>query len=276
LEIHEIRYFLAVSETLNFTRAAEACNVSQPALTRAIKNLEEKLGGALIHRERSKTHLSELGLMMRPYFAEMLDSMEEARRQAESFVRLKEARLNVGLMCTIGPPMLIDLFSEFNAHYEGVELRLKDGAAGQLEDLLSDGEVDVAIYCRPETPSEALHALPLYQEPLVVVVAPTHPLAKLEKVSLPDLEGQSYLSRVNCEYRDAIAEVRRGLGVNIKSPYASDRDDWIQCMVMSGLGFTIMPEYAVSLQGLEKRPFVEPSFLPVSYTHLTLPTICSA
>ena len=61
MEMHQIRYFLAVAETLNFTRAAEKCNVTQPALTRAIQKLEEELGGLLLRRERSLTHLSDLG-----------------------------------------------------------------------------------------------------------------------------------------------------------------------------------------------------------------------
>src|SRR5262245_47825542 len=71
MELHEIRYFLALCDTLNFTRAAEQCNVSQPALTRAIQHLEGKLGGPLVHRERANTHLTELGRIMRPYFQQI-------------------------------------------------------------------------------------------------------------------------------------------------------------------------------------------------------------
>ncbi|MGY9105521.1 MAG: LysR family transcriptional regulator, partial [Alphaproteobacteria bacterium] len=67
MEMQQVRYFLALAQELNFTRAAEACNVTQPALTRAIKGLEDELGGPLFHRERANTHLSELGLIMRPH-----------------------------------------------------------------------------------------------------------------------------------------------------------------------------------------------------------------
>jgi DNA-binding transcriptional LysR family regulator len=66
MEMHQIRYFLAVCETLNFTRAAEQCNVTQPALTRAIQKLEEELGGLLFRRERHLTHLTDLGRLVRP------------------------------------------------------------------------------------------------------------------------------------------------------------------------------------------------------------------
>jgi len=260
MELHEIRYFLALSETLNFTRAAETCNVTQPALTRAVKSLEDKLGGTLIHRERGNTHLTDLGRMMLPYFEETFGQLQEAQRRAQSFVKLKEARLTIGLMCTIGPSRLIDLFSDFNASYHGIELYLRDGAANQLEQLLTAGEIDVAIYCKPEAPSEALHALPLYTERFMIAVSPTHPLARAPEIRLSDLEGQSYLSRVNCEFRDYIREVREEMGIEIKRPYTSERDDWIQCMALAGLGFTLIPEFAVTIPGLVVRPLTEPAF----------------
>src|SRR3712207_8184276 len=89
MEMHQIRYFLAVCEELNFTRAAERCNVAQPSLTRAIKLLEEELGGSLFHRERANTHLSELGRMVRPYLEEVYAKTQEAKRQALDFGELK-------------------------------------------------------------------------------------------------------------------------------------------------------------------------------------------
>ncbi len=261
MELHEIRYFLALSQTLNFTRAAEACNVTQPALTRAIKSLEDKLGGNLIHRERGNTHLTELGRMMLPYFTEMFSKMEEAKKRAQSFVTLDQARLTIGLMCTIGPTRLIDLFGSFTRRYEGVELFIKDGSANQLELLLEQGEIDVALYCKPETPSEALHMVPLYSERFVIAMSPTHPLARLSQITIHDLEGHNYLSRINCEYRDYIKDVREAMGVSVRRPYSSERDDWIQCMVMAGMGFTVIPEYAVSVPDIATRPLVDPEFI---------------
>jgi len=261
MELHEIRYYLALSETLNFTRAAEVCNVTQPALTRAIRSLEDKLGGTLIHRERGNTHLTDLGRLMLPYFSEMFGHMAEAKKRAESFVKLREARLAVGLMCTIGPANLVDLVAGFNDEHQGIELYLKDGTACQLEALLTQGEIDVAIYCKPEAPSEALHTLPLYRERFMVAVAPGHQLARLDQVTIPDIDGENYLCRVNCEYLGYIRDIRESMGVEIRRIYSSERDDWIQCMVLAGLGFTIIPEFAVTVPGLAIRPLVEPEFV---------------
>ena len=112
MEIHEIRYFMMLSQTLNFTRAAESCNVSQPALTRAIQNLEDKLGaGPLVNRERGNTHLTELGHIMVPYFEQVLAGVEQAQVKAQSYRQSSVASLSLGLMCTIGPSRMVVVVS---------------------------------------------------------------------------------------------------------------------------------------------------------------------
>ena len=84
MELHQIRYFLALCEELNFTRAAERCTVAQSSLTRAIKALEIELGGALFHRERANTHLSKLGQKVRPFLQQAYGHVEGAKRQART------------------------------------------------------------------------------------------------------------------------------------------------------------------------------------------------
>src|SRR3954454_18713418 len=88
MEMHQIRYFLAVCLTLNFTRAAEQCHVTQPALTRAIQKLEEELGGLLFRRERKLTHLTDLGNLVRPQLEQILKQSEQAHSAAKSFLQL--------------------------------------------------------------------------------------------------------------------------------------------------------------------------------------------
>ena len=83
MELHQIRYFLAVASTLNFTRAAEQCNVTQPALTKGVQKLEQELGGPLIYRERQLTQLTDLGKEVLPMLERTLASAETARRRAQ-------------------------------------------------------------------------------------------------------------------------------------------------------------------------------------------------
>lgn len=261
MELHELRYFLALCETLNFTRAAAACNVTQPALTRAIRRLEERLGAQLINRERGNTHLTEFGRVMLPHFQKMLRAKEAAERQAEDFVSLKHVRLTIGLMCTIGPFVLADMFHAFAQANPGISLTLKDGEALEIEMQLIAGAIDVAIYCKPESASEHIQSTPLFTERFVVAVAENHPLARLEQIRVRDLDGHEYLWRTNCEYAGQIDQAFEDLGVEVDYPYDSERDDWIQSMVLAGLGFTVIPEFAIIVPGLVTRPLVEPNFV---------------
>lgn len=259
MEFHEIRYFLAVSEVLNFTRAAEHCNVSQPALTRAIQKLEDEFGaGQLIHRERGNTHLTELGHMMKPYFEKVMQQMAQARRKAADFAHLSNARLTIGLMCTVGPARLVGLFDAFNARFPGVELYLRDARAEVLERQLLQGDLDLAIYAMPQENDDQFHRLTLYSERFMIAMAPRHPLTQKNAVAHRDLEGQRYLSRANCEYAEFINAIVKEQGVHFSLPYLSERDDWIQAMVLAGLGFTYIPEFAVTQPGLCVRPLIDP------------------
>ena len=111
VELYQIRYFLAAAETLNFTKAAEGCAVTQPTLTRAIKKLEDELGGQLFHRERNNTHLTELGREMCHRFESIHQQAEAAGQVARQLLNLEKATLNIGVMCTIGPERVMALLA---------------------------------------------------------------------------------------------------------------------------------------------------------------------
>lgn len=261
MEMHEIRYFLALCETLNFTRAAEHCHVSQPSLTRAIQNLEQELGGELLHRERHRTHLTELGRLMQPYLEQVLLQAQAAKQRAKDLVALKGAPLCLGLMCTLGPRRLIPLMREFRLRYPDVDLTLRDANAEALQAALDSGEIDVALVALPEGIPDRFHGLPLYEERFLIAVAPGHRFEKLNAVRAKDLHGELYLSRINCELGDFMLRVYAELGVELTRPYRSERDDWILSMAAAGLGFSFVPEYSVTNGGLVTRPLIEPSVL---------------
>src|SRR4051794_21822215 len=111
MEMSQIRYFRALCDELNFTRAAERCNVSQPSLTRAIRLLEEEFGGPLFHRERTNTHLSELGRIIKPHLDQVFEQTLLAAKQAREFASMHRVKLTVGVMCTIAPTGLVELVS---------------------------------------------------------------------------------------------------------------------------------------------------------------------
>ena len=260
MEMHEIKYFLVLAEELNFTRAAERCNVSQPSITRAIKMLELELGGPLFHRERLKTHLSELGRMMKPYLEQVYNEAQSAKRRAAEFINLKQTPLRLGLMCTIAPDNLIDFIKAVLDRHTGISLKIVDAPAQQLEDDLLSGELEVAIYATPGKPQDSLlHYIPLYEEDFVAVAPRGHPICTNAIIPIKALDGHRYLSRINCEFGTSIDHVFDEQQVEWPAIYESERDDWILAMVAAGLGLAFMPISSVKHPGVEARP-LSPSF----------------
>lgn len=258
MELHEVRYFLALSRTLNFTKAAEQCNVTQPALTRAIQKMEDEMGGLLFSRERGNTHLTDLGRLLEPQFAEMLARAEGVKRSAARFLRLEGTQLNLGVMYTIGPMRFVGFLNRFRAQHPGIELTMVDSVPRRLIEMLTSGELDVAVMsCAAGFPAP-LQAVPLYAERFMVACGQDHPFAERPQVTMAEMNGETYLQRVSCEYLEVLRDKLHDCGVDIERSYRSEREDWIQTMVAAGMGVCFLPEYAAILPGLALRPVVAP------------------
>ncbi|MCB4825170.1 LysR family transcriptional regulator [Roseicella aerolata] len=258
MEIHEIRYFLAVCRTLNFTKAAEQCNVTQPALTRAVQKLENELGGLLFSRERGNTHLTELGRLMQPHLEEVLARTVAAKEQAGRFLRLESAHLRLGVMCTIGPLRFVGFLNHFRTDHPGIELTLTENVLVRLSEALLGGELDVAVMAKADGFDERLRAEPLYSERFVVACSVGHPFARRNAIAMREMDGQIYLQRINCEFRDVLREQCEACGAQIVRSYRSEREDWIQTMVAAGMGVCFLPEFSATHPGVVVRPVQDP------------------
>jgi DNA-binding transcriptional LysR family regulator len=261
MQMHQIRYFLVLAEELNFTRSAARCNVAQPSLTRAIKALEEELGGPLFHREHANTRLTELGKVVRPYLEDVYRGAETARRKARELVDNRTMPLRLGLMCTIAPNQLLDFIHAVQANHPMVRLQIVDAAAGKLQEALLAGDLDSAIYAMPMVPpDERLHYLPLYRERFVVVTRPDHRFAGRNAVCVRELDGERYLARTNCEYDAPATRIFDEQRADCETVYESERDDWILAMAAAGIGFSFMPELSARHPGVVALPLIEPEF----------------
>jgi DNA-binding transcriptional LysR family regulator len=262
MEMHQIRYFIALSMTFNFTRAAEQCGVSQPSLTRAIQALEAELGGPLFHRERLRTHLTELGRVMLPFMEAISNQAASARSEAEAYRRLESAPLLIGAMCTVGPAIISDLIVKFRDSFPTVEVVVADCTAKSLAEMMRAGELNVALFGGPmPLDPEPFHSLPMFDERFLIVVARGHPFTKLRVVRATDLNDQAYVNRANCEYLDVARAEFAARGVATRRVFSSERDDWVQGMIKAGLGFGFFPEFSVTDPNLVTRPLIEPEFV---------------
>jgi DNA-binding transcriptional LysR family regulator len=258
MEMHQVRYFLAVCETLNFTRAAENCNVSQPALTRAVHKLEEELGGLLLRRENNLTHLTDFGRLVRPHLEQMMAKVEAAKSTAMHFLRMDNAPVNLGVMCSIGPIRFMSFLAEFRATHPGCDVTLVEGVPGRLAELLLDGELDLAVMAQPQPFTDRLDVRSLYRERFCVAFPMGHRFREKNQVCVADVAGETYLARINCEYQDHVNERCREQGFALQVGFRSEREDWIQTMVAAGFGICFLPEFSPTIPGVLTRFVAEP------------------
>jgi LysR family hydrogen peroxide-inducible transcriptional activator len=259
MEMHQIiRYFLAVADALNFTRAAEQCHVSQPALTRAIQQLEEELGGLLLRRERKLTHLTDFGRLIEPHLRQLHADAEAAKSTAKRFLSLQEAEIRLGVMCTIGPAQFMGFLARFRSANPGCEITLVEGVPARLSELLLQGDLDLAVMAQPQPFHERLEVLPLYRERFCIAFPTGHRLEQQNRVRISEVAGETYLRRINCEYRDYLADRLQEEGLAVHVGFQSEREDWIQMMVAAGFGVCFLPEFSPTIPGVRTQPVTEP------------------
>jgi len=256
MELHQVRYFLAVCDARNFTRAAERCNVSQPALTSAIKKLEEELDGALFHRERSGAKLTTLGRLVFPRFQRLAGESEWIAKIAHDHRHLEAVPVRLGVMPSIGPARLTQLLEAFRVEAPGLEIEIEVAMPAKLTAKLEEADLDVVV-TNVDAPPWAV-VKPLYEERYYVVLPPDHPLSSKSEIGLPELGGERYIDRLECELRDQIAEVCAGRSIELYAAYRADREAWVECLVRAGIGYAFMPEHSIVSPDTVRRPLVDP------------------
>jgi len=257
VELNQIRYFLAACQSLNFTRAAEDCDVAVPTLSRAIKRLEEEVGGQLFRRERHLTHMTDLGRLMQGHLSDAQQATTAAMSEAVRYAR-SDTRLKIGIITSISATQLVAFLRKLQFQAPDLNIDIWESHCADVAQALENNEIDIAILSLPEY-SETLRAVELYRETYTVAFAPGHRYGKMSEVPLRELEGEDYIKRTHCEFPSNF------LILGVEKPYerlnvryTTEREDWVQSMVAAGLGMTVMPEYLPLLQGIETRPIIEP------------------
>ena len=261
MELYQIKYFLALCETLNFARAAERCNVSQPSLTRAVQKLEHELGGLLVVRDRHLTHLTELGTLVRPMLNEVVSHSLRVKSVAEQHLGTKKKVLRLGYMPSVGPTRLAPLLTRFGAEQPEVELVLVEASHLSLSDLLLSGRLDAMLAAYIIRSDKRLRYSRLYEEQIVVVVPRGHRFQKLRTVRLRELKGERFLFRSNCDLGEFLLECCRKQGFEPCIVYRCARESWVQAMVAAGYGITVMPEFSHTNVATVARPLVDPDLV---------------
>src|SRR4051794_38727392 len=253
MELHQVRYFLALASTLNFTRAAEQCNVTQPALTKGVQKLEQELGGQLIYRERRLTQLTDLGKEVLPMLERTLALAETVRCRAREFQRKEVAPLKIGLAPSISASLVLDPIAEIARFVPGLHVELREGAAEKLVELLLEGEINAAMVGDVRDMPDRIDVWSLFEERYVAVLAPTHQLANRPSIRIDDLRETVLLERAGC---DVAPKIRRSC-FPAEPPHmghSSGHDLHLQHMAAAGLGVILAPEHMPCLPTLKTIP----------------------
>ncbi len=254
MEMHQIRYFLGVCRTLNFTRAAEECNVSQPSLTRAIKLLEEELGGALFRRERNLSHLTDLGQRMLPLMQQSYESAQGAKSLATAIKKGGVASLRIAMSRTTDMALVIPFLTELMRAMNGLELKFLRGTAAEVAELLKQGEADLALSGGLAAAWDRFDAWPLFTEGFAAIVNERHRLSDRNQAEFSDLRQERIISRVYCEHADEMGALLRSQGVTLLHAHEVATEQDLMAMLEGNIGIAIAPCSTLLTPKLRRLP----------------------
>jgi LysR family hydrogen peroxide-inducible transcriptional activator len=265
MTLTELKYIVAVAREKHFGRAAEACFVSQPTLSVAIKKLEEELDVKLFERGASEVSTTPLGEQIVRQAQAVIEQAAAIREIAKRGKDPVSGPLRLGVIYTIGPYLLPDLVRQTIATLPQMPLVLQENFTSKLLDMLRSGDLDCAILAEP-FPDTGLALAPLYDEPFLAAVPDNHRFAKRKQISADELKGETMLllGTGHC-FRDHVLEVCPEYArfssdaEGIRKSFEGSSLETIKYMVAAGMGVTVVPRLSVP-----KTPQLNITHVPLS------------
>ena len=255
MELHQLRYVLAVARAGNFSRAAAQCHVAQPSLSQQIRKLEDELGGKLFLRLKTRAQLTPTGEAFVVRAARILAEIDAAHRDASDARALSHGRVDVGVLPTVAPYLLPRVLPRFSAAYPGIHVVVHEDTTARLVDLLSAGEIDFAIASLPLA-HERMQTELLFTEELLLALPPRHPLLRKRTIAAADLEAERFILMKEghclgdqvlsfCSRRDFVPQVS----------CRSGQIETIRALVQAGMGISLVPAMACPADAAARRHY---------------------
>jgi LysR family hydrogen peroxide-inducible transcriptional activator len=265
MTLTELKYIVAVARERHFGRAAEACHVSQPTLSVAVKKLEEELDVKLFERGANEVSTTPLGEQIVRQAQQVIEQAAAIREIAKTGKDPVSGPLRLGVIYTVGPYLLPELVRQAIERVPQMPLVLQENFTARLLDMLRTGDLDCAILAEP-FPDTGLAVAPLYDEPFLAAVPRTHPMAPRKSITAEELKNETMLllGTGHC-FRDHVLEVcpeyaRFSSGAEgIRKSFEGSSLETIKYMVASGMGVTVVPRLSVPA---EPQPHV--AYIPFS------------
>lgn len=251
LTLRQLQCLVAVSETLHFRRAAERLNLSQPALSAQVTQMEEQLGVLLVERTRRKVLLTPIGRDTAARAKAILRDVAELEDSARRAQAPLSGTLRVGVLRTLGPYLLPHILPELRQRFPDLKLYLREEPRERLLAELAQGDLDILLISAAPADDDHLTVVPLFHEPLWLTLPLGHALAARPRVAPADLAGESLIMlEVGDGMRDPALELCRRTGAAEHQDFRATSLDSLRQMVATGLGTTLLPALYVRAEAL--------------------------
>jgi DNA-binding transcriptional LysR family regulator len=253
MELRHLRYFVAVADTLSFTKGAEKLRLAQPSLTRQIKDLEERIGVRLFDRTKRRVSLTEEGKFFLAGAKRVLAHSAEIVQAVQRFSRQEGLRLNIGYAANLFYSILPPSLAAFQCSLPTVSINLFDMTCGDQFRALENGKIDIGFVGFQETIAEpGLEFRSIASYKTVAALAKNDPLTRKATIKLKDLEPMFFISLSEASYpgyRDWLIAACRQAGVTPKILHEANTERTLIQAVESGLGVGLLPDQIKKLSG---------------------------
>jgi LysR family transcriptional regulator, hydrogen peroxide-inducible genes activator len=243
MELHQLRYFVAIAETGNFTRASERAHVSQPSLSQQISKLEAEIGHKLFHRLGRKAVLTEAGVAFLERARRILFEVENAAKELGDHPSLGR-RITVGAVQTVMPYLLAPLLAQVRESHPNLLIDAQEDFRSNLVRGVVEGDLDLAVVPLP-VKEHRISIEPLLVEPLLLVVGKRHPIATRTEITIPDLAEEVFISMGDSSA--LAAQIRAFFGDQKFQPRIGFRCAQVATLkqfIAMGLGISLLPQLA--------------------------------
>lgn len=253
MEIDQLRYFLGAAERGSFTRAAEALNISQPALSRSIQKLEDELGQPVFERKTRSIVLTEAGTLLQSRAQQILSLIEDTK--AEITDDGESGRIRIGAIPTVAPYFLPQILKQFSESFPAANLIVQENTTDQLLKSCTQGEIDLAILALP-VPVKYLEVEELFEEELLLVLPLEHSLVKKKAINLADIAALPFvlLDEAHC-LSDNIISFCRQKSVQPVSVGRTSQLTMVQELVSLSHGISMIPQMARQRDQSDRRVY---------------------
>ncbi|SHN22115.1 LysR family transcriptional regulator [Gracilibacillus kekensis] len=241
MDFKHLQYFLEVTNTENFTQAAENLYITQPALSRIIKALEDELGVPLFIRSRKKIQLTDAGMVLRKHASTIVSQLHILDDEMDQLRTIKTGHIRIGLPTVVNSFFFSKLIAEFHELYPGVTFQLEEYGSKIIEEKLTIGELDCGVsVLTNQHPSFDYYTF--VEDTLNLVVAEDHVLAKKQEIKIEDLKNESFIMfNQDFESRNIIINACKKAGFTPKIVSETSQIDFLEEMVATRLGVTLLP-----------------------------------